>query len=92
MTDSRTLARTKTLTDAPIDSDIVERHYQHRAIRDRRQFRRQPREALLVMATGSGKTRTVVARVKQLMEANLAKRVLFLADPHCINYPGHQHL
>ena len=32
------------------------------------------------MATGSGKTRTVIALVKQLMEAGWVKRVLFLAD------------
>ncbi len=38
------------------------------------------REALLVMATGSGKTRTVIALVDQLMKAGWVKRVLFLAD------------
>ncbi len=38
------------------------------------------REALLVMATGSGKTRTVIALVDVLMRANWAKRILFLAD------------
>jgi len=32
------------------------------------------------MATGTGKTRTVVALTKLLQEANWAKRVLFLAD------------
>ena len=32
------------------------------------------------MATGSGKTRTVIALVDQLMRANWVKRVLFLAD------------
>jgi hypothetical protein len=32
------------------------------------------------MATGSGKTRTVIALVKQSMEAGWVKRVLFLAD------------
>ena len=32
------------------------------------------------MATGAGKTRTVIALVKQLMEAGWVKRVLFLAD------------
>jgi type I restriction enzyme R subunit len=32
------------------------------------------------MATGSGKTRTVIALTDQLMRANWAKRVLFLAD------------
>lgn len=32
------------------------------------------------MATGSGKTRTVIALIDQLMRANRVKRVLFLAD------------
>jgi type I restriction enzyme, R subunit len=71
----------KALADTPIDSAIVERHYQHRAIRAIDDaFTDKERDALLVMATGSGKTRTVIALVKQLMEANWAKRVLFLAD------------
>src|SRR5690606_3673252 len=38
------------------------------------------RKALLVMATGSGKTRTVIALSDLLMRANWAKRILFLAD------------
>src|SRR5206468_7962633 len=38
------------------------------------------RKALLVMATGAGKTRTVIALCDLLMRANWAKRVLFLAD------------
>lgn len=38
------------------------------------------RNALLVMATGTGKTRTAIALVDMLMRANWAKRVLFLAD------------
>ena len=33
-----------------------------------------------MLATGSGKTRTVIALVHQLMRANGVKRVLFLAD------------
>ncbi|MGV7852335.1 DEAD/DEAH box helicase family protein, partial [Mycobacterium kansasii] len=71
----------KSLTQAGIDSAIVERHYQiHgiRAVDDA--FEAKQRQALLVMATGSGKTRTVIALVKQLMEAGWVKRVLFLAD------------
>ncbi|WP_319458142.1 MULTISPECIES: DEAD/DEAH box helicase family protein [unclassified Mycobacterium] len=69
------------LAAAAIDSAIVERHYQHRAIRAIDDtFTKKQREALLVMATGSGKTRTVIALVKQLMEAGWVKRVLFLAD------------
>ena len=71
----------KPLADMPIDPAIVERHYQIRAIRRiGEEFTGHKREALLVMATGSGKTRTVIALVKQLMEAGWVKRVLFLAD------------
>ncbi len=64
-----------------INSDIAGRHYQERAIRAINDaFDKRHREALLVMATGSGKTRTVIALVDQLMRAGWVKRVLFLAD------------
>jgi len=65
-----------------IDAAIVERYYQTRAVRKVGQHFEvdRQRRALLVMATGSGKTRTVIALVKVLMESNWAKRVLFLAD------------
>lgn len=72
----------RTLAEAVPDQAIVERYYQQRAIRriaeafeDHHQ-----RKALVVMATGAGKTRTVIALVDMLMRANWAKRVLFLAD------------
>ncbi len=69
------------LSDAPINTDIVGRPYQARAIKAiGADFDKRQREALLVMATGSGKTRTVIALVDQLMRANWVKRVLFLAD------------
>ncbi|MFC7485418.1 DEAD/DEAH box helicase family protein [Knoellia sp. CPCC 206453] len=69
------------LESAVIDKSIVERHYQARAIRSVGEaFEAKRREALLVMATGSGKTRTVIALVDQLMKQGWAKRVLFLAD------------
>lgn len=71
----------KSLMEAGIDSAIVERHYQIHGIRAIDEaFEQKQRQALLVMATGSGKTRTVIALVKQLMEAGWVKRVLFLAD------------
>src|SRR3954469_5676972 len=38
------------------------------------------RKTLVVMATGAGKTRTVIALCDLLMRANWVKRVLFLAD------------
>jgi len=69
------------LADAVIDKNIVERHYQHRAIRAIGEtLSAKQRDALLVMATGSGKTRVVIALVDQLMRAGWVKRVLFLAD------------
>lgn len=69
------------LSNEPISSAIVDRFYQSRAIRAvDGAFDARQREALLVMATGAGKTRTVIALAQQLMRANWAKRVLFLAD------------
>ncbi|GIZ95568.1 hypothetical protein TTY48_01800 [Tsukamurella sp. TY48] len=74
-------ASRKALSTVDIDGDIVNRYYQKRAIRAVDDaFTRKNRDALLVMATGSGKTRTVIALVDQLMRANWVRRVLFLAD------------
>ncbi len=42
--------------------------------------RQNERKALVVMATGAGKTRTVIALSDLLMRCNWVKRVLFLAD------------
>jgi type I restriction enzyme R subunit len=72
----------KKLGSEAINRKIVERPYQHRAIRNvARSFEADgERKALLVMATGSGKTRTVIALVDLLMRAGWVKRVLFLAD------------
>ncbi len=72
----------RTLATAPINSEIVERHYQTRAIRRITEAFEydHDRKALLVMATGAGKTRTVIALSDLLMRCNWAKRVLFLAD------------
>jgi type I restriction enzyme R subunit len=69
------------LADVAISDTIVERPYQQRAIRAVGEaLTAKQRAALLVMATGSGKTRTVIALVDQLMRAGWVKRVLFLAD------------
>jgi len=72
----------KPLAGMVINSDIVERHYQQRAIRRIGETfeKDRQRKALVVMATGAGKTRTVIALVDLLQRANWAKRILFLAD------------
>jgi type I restriction enzyme R subunit len=71
----------KPLTDELINTAIAGRDYQVSAIRtvmegiaqNRRQF-------LLVMATGTGKTRTCIALTDALMRAAYVQRVLFLVD------------
>lgn len=72
----------KALSENLIDPDIVERYYQKRAIRRiTESFEKDSaRKALVVMATGAGKTRTVIALSDLLMKCNWVKRVLFLAD------------
>ncbi|KLU05879.1 Type I restriction-modification system, restriction subunit R [Rhodopirellula islandica] len=70
------------LASATIDEEIAGRYYQTRAIRRiGESFEKDnERKSLLVMATGSGKTRTVIALCDLLIRCNWAKRVLFLAD------------
>ena len=72
----------KPLASAAINESIVERYYQTRAIRRIGEAFEtdKDRKTLVVMATGSGKTRTVIALCDLLMRCNWVKRVLFLAD------------
>jgi type I restriction enzyme R subunit len=74
------------ITSATINKAIVERYYQHEAIRRTAEDfqRRKLRKALLVMATGTGKTRTVIALIELLQKCNWIKRVLFLADRNAL--------
>jgi type I restriction enzyme, R subunit len=66
---------------ARVKDAIVERYYQKRAIGSiAEQFTESRRKALLVMATGTGKTRTAIALVDLLQRAGWVKRALFLAD------------
>ena len=75
-------SRRKPLAEAGIETDIAGRHYQTRAIhRIAETFEVQGRcRALVVMATGAGKTRTVIAVVDLRMRCNWVKRALFPAD------------
>ena len=65
-----------------VDKKIAGRYYQEAAIKAVCDSfdEKNRRKALLVMATGSGKTRTVIALCKVLMECGWIKNVLFLAD------------
>jgi type I restriction enzyme, R subunit len=64
-----------------VKGEIAGRYYQKRAIGSvAEQFEKARRKALLVMATGTGKTRTAIALVDLLQRAAWVKRALFLAD------------
>ncbi|MER7857986.1 DEAD/DEAH box helicase family protein [Amycolatopsis japonica] len=71
-----------TLAKLPTNDEIAGRDYQTHAIRRIAETfeNDSQRQALLVMATGAGKTRTVVGLTDLMMRANWAKRILFLAD------------
>ena len=64
-----------------VDRKIAGRYYQEAAIRASCDaLAKNRRKVLLVMATGSGKTRTVIALCKVLLEQGWVKNILFLAD------------
>ncbi len=74
-------AKRKDLAGAKIKREIVNRAYQEEAIRSiTDDLTKKERKALVVMATGAGKTRTVIALCELLQRCNWVKRVLFLAD------------
>lgn len=93
----------KPLSSTEISNTIVDRAYQHEAIRrvceafelPSRRLDREPlypegkpsgrsgggkRKALIVMATGTGKTRTTMGLIDLFMRADQARRILFVAD------------
>ena len=91
------IARRATRTDLrgfKVNPEIAERAYQLEAIKRVAEnfvsvnkqgvLKGRARQSLLVMATGSGKTRTAAAIVDMLTKCNWVKRVLFLADRNAL--------
>ena len=72
----------ESLDAAEADPKIAGRYYQKEAVRAVCDSfdRGNRRKALLVMATGSGKTRTIISLVEVLLRRGWVKNVLFLAD------------
>ena len=69
------------IVDMLAKEEIVNRDYQTRAVkRICEHFNLKHRRGLLVMATGTGKTRVSIALVEVLLRNNWVKNVLFLAD------------
>ncbi len=65
----------------PHDTKIVDRVKSIQIVRKLSEhFEEGYRKALVVMATGTGKTRVAMAIIKILMDANMVRNVLFIAD------------
>jgi type I restriction enzyme, R subunit len=71
----------KALAGELINTRIAGRDYQIRSIRSVMEaVEQRKRKFLLVMATGTGKTRTCIALIDALMRAGWVERALFLVD------------
>jgi type I restriction enzyme R subunit len=71
----------KDITDFSIKDNITDRYYQKTAIKAVcEHYNNKHRRGLLVMATGTGKTRVAISLVDVLKRNDWVKNVLFLAD------------
>ena len=71
----------KDITDFTINDNITDRYYQKTAIKAVcEHYNTKHRKGLLVMATGTGKTRVAISLVDVLKRNDWVKNVLFLAD------------
>lgn len=71
----------QSIKQVTVNKEVAGRPYQISSIKAIcSHFEEHHRRSLVVMATGTGKTRTAIALVELLQKANWAKRVLFLCD------------
>lgn len=83
----------KSLHTQTINAAMTDRYYQQEAIRKVAEaLEKNQREALLVMATGTGKTRVSASIIDFLSKANWIKRVLFLADRNALVHQAKKNL
>ena len=74
------------IVNTPINKGVAGRYYQEAALKSiAKTFETDhQRKALLVMATGTGKTRTSIALVDMMMKQGWVKNILFLADRNAL--------
>ncbi len=71
----------KPINSISIDENITNRHYQLRAVtKCCEEYEKGIRKCLLVMATGTGKTRTAASVVDVMARSQQVETILFLAD------------
>lgn len=79
------------ITDLQINDEITNREYQKRAVRAIcESYNSMHRRGLLVMATGTGKTRVAISLCDVLMRNGWAKNILFLADRTALVKQAHK--
>lgn len=80
------LSMRSSLKNITVNPQIAGRYYQKAAIKAVCEAfgAKNRRKSLLVMATGSGKTRTVIALVDVLLRQGWVKNILFLADRNAL--------
>ena len=80
------------ITDIRVNDDITNRDYQKMAIHSIcDHFNKMHRRGLLVMATGTGKTRVAISLVDVLSRNDWAQNILFLADRTSLVNQAHKH-
>ena len=79
------------ITDLKINDEITNRAYQKQAVKAIcENFNDMHRRGLLVMATGTGKTRVAISLCDVLMRNGWAKNILFLADRTALVKQAHK--
>jgi len=82
--DLRQFQVNREISGRPYQLEAIKRVAEALVVTNQGELKGKNREALLVMATGSGKTRVSAAIVDMLTKSNWAKRVLFLADRNAL--------
>ena len=78
--DLRAFEVNRNIAGRPYQLEAIQRIAENFVCFDKGNMAGRNRKALLVMATGSGKTRTAAAIVEMMSKCHWAKRILFLAD------------
>lgn len=72
------------ITGRPYQTEAIQRVAENLSVIKDGKIKQRHRKSLLIMATGSGKTRTSASIVDMMVKCNWAKRILFLADRNAL--------
>ncbi|MFT7381202.1 MAG: type I restriction enzyme R subunit [Roseivirga sp.] len=83
-TDLRTFQVNLEISGRGYQLEAIQRVAENFCVTHEGKLKQRNRKSLLIMATGSGKTRTSASIVDMLTKCNWAKRILFLADRNAL--------